>query len=313
MVAQEAFETFNQKLSESGFPYKLAMVDNADLKYLDKNARYMKAEQFHNLKDNVKKDGGLSSLPFCVYENGKYLILSGNHRAKANEEAGFDKTLILYTDKKLSKEEKIAIQLSHNSLAGKDDPVILKELWQEIENIDEKYYAGFDDKLLEELEKVSIGSLTEANLEYRTYTFLFLEPEAEMTDEALEELERVNLSEEIRLVEFKDYDRLLDAIKKINNSYNVKNSATAFGLLLSMFENNYEALKDGWMNRELKGEDWLPIASVLGNENLPAQTVVKMNRAMELMLGDGDVKKESKWGMMDVLLDQYLSEREGTK
>ena len=45
--------------------YKIATVDVKDLEFLEKNARYMTAEMFHNLVDNVKRDGCLSSMPLC--------------------------------------------------------------------------------------------------------------------------------------------------------------------------------------------------------------------------------------------------------
>ena len=69
-------------------PYKLALVNVSELEFLEKNARYMTNEMFRNLVDNIKRDGGLSSVPLCWKHDDKYRVLSGNHRCRAAIEAG---------------------------------------------------------------------------------------------------------------------------------------------------------------------------------------------------------------------------------
>lgn len=305
-MAEETFEETNKRLNEKGYPYKVAIVKNEDLEYLDKNARYMKAEQFQNLTDNIKKDGGLSSLPFCIYEDGKYKILSGNHRAKANEEAGFTETLVLYTDKPLSKQEQIAIQLSHNSIAGEDDPVILKELWDELNKVDLKYYAGFDDKMLKELEALSLKAISEASLEYRTYTMLFLPTEADRVDEVFEKIGSTIKDNEIRLTNIEDYDRLLNAVHKIDGAYRIKNTATAFGVILDIFENHEDDLAQGYLERDVRGGEWASFSSITGSDNLPIETLEKLHRIVEVMLSRTIIDKKEKWKAIDIIADSYL-------
>ena len=58
----EILKLLNEKLAGL-FPYRLELVDPGELKLLDKNARYMKAEQFQSLVENVRKDGNLSPCP----------------------------------------------------------------------------------------------------------------------------------------------------------------------------------------------------------------------------------------------------------
>ena len=48
---REVLNLLNEKLSGL-FPYRLELVEPGDLKLLDKNARYMKAEQFQALVEN---------------------------------------------------------------------------------------------------------------------------------------------------------------------------------------------------------------------------------------------------------------------
>ena len=116
-----------------------------DLRLLDKNARYMKAEQFQSLVENVKKDGNLSSLPLCYREEGgKLLVLSGNHRVMAARQAGLEQILVMVVADEKTEDEKLGIQLSHNAICGQDDLVILKELWESIRNVQARLYAGLD-------------------------------------------------------------------------------------------------------------------------------------------------------------------------
>jgi hypothetical protein len=87
-------------------PYKLDLVDPRVILLLDKNARYMTQEMFENLVNNIKSDGGLSSLPLCYQEkDGRLLVLSGNHRVQAAVHAGLEEILVLVIDKELTRQE----------------------------------------------------------------------------------------------------------------------------------------------------------------------------------------------------------------
>ncbi|MBF0293477.1 MAG: hypothetical protein HQK86_15120 [Nitrospinae bacterium] len=128
---------------------KLGIANPKSLKLLDKNARYMENYQYRQLLDNIKKDGHLASTPFChLTEAREFIVLSGNHRVKAAIDAGLESIIFLYRDDKISHSDKIAIQLSHNALVGRDDKQILSSLWAEIEDLEAKIYAGLDSDLI---------------------------------------------------------------------------------------------------------------------------------------------------------------------
>ena len=132
---REVLSLLNEKLAGL-FPYRLEMVTPGELKLLEKNARYMKAEQFQSLVENIKKDGNLSSLPLCYREkDGKLRVLSGNHRVQAGRQAGVEQILVMVVGDEKDSDARLAIQLSHNAIAGQDDLVILKELWESIGRI----------------------------------------------------------------------------------------------------------------------------------------------------------------------------------
>ena len=98
----------------------------------------MKPDEFHKLVQNIKRDGCLTQLPFvCKDPNEKkWLVLSGNHRVQAAIEAGLETIQVQATNKRLTKDEMIAIQLSHNAISGQDDMAILKELYGAIDDIE---------------------------------------------------------------------------------------------------------------------------------------------------------------------------------
>jgi hypothetical protein len=173
---QATVKTLNKRLHEtSATPYVLDVAEPGTLKLLDKNARYMSHEMFENLVANIKRDGGLSSLPLCYREpDGTLLVLSGNHRVQAATQAGIEQILVMVIDRELTREEQVAIQLSHNAIDGKDDPLLLKQLWDEIKQIDLKLYAGLDSETIKELEKIQFVSISEARLEYKEIKLLFL-------------------------------------------------------------------------------------------------------------------------------------------
>ncbi|MED3746676.1 ParB/RepB/Spo0J family partition protein [Geobacillus stearothermophilus] len=308
MVGKESqqVQKINAKLA-GGF--KLAIVPIDQLEFLEKNARFMKNETFQNLVNNIKRDGGLSQLPFCwLTPEGKYRILSGNHRCKAAIEAGLTEVPVIYTDRDLTRDEQIAIQLSHNAITGEDDPVILQELYAEIEDLEMKYYSGLDDKVLDQLEKVQIDGITEARLDYLTVSFLFLPEERDELFRVFEEAKET-ISDETVLARLEDFDRLLEAQKKVKQSYNIFNGATSLMIILDIFERHLEDLREGYLdeNGEPEHKNHVPIASVLGSDEIPAEAAATLNKAIEKALSSGEIDKKEKWKLIESLATKYLS------
>lgn len=101
---------------------EIIKIDPKKIKLLKLNARYMEENEYNKLVANVKKDGKLTSVPFChIIDKNEIEVLSGNHRVMASVDAGLNEIEIMLCKEKLSKEQCIAIQLSHNSIEGKDD------------------------------------------------------------------------------------------------------------------------------------------------------------------------------------------------
>jgi hypothetical protein len=231
---REVLNLLNEKLGGL-FPYRLELAAPGELRLLEKNARYMKAEQFQNLVENVKKDGNLSSLPLCYREkDGKLRVLSGNHRVMAARQAGVEQVLVLLIGEEKEADERLAIQLSHNAIAGQDDLVILKELWESIKDVQARMYAGLDSDTLKALEGIQFAAISEQRLRYKLTTFMFLPEELEDLDQLLKETAVAFAGDAVYLANLNTYDAFFELIVRIKKKCQIKNSAAAFLKLMEL-------------------------------------------------------------------------------
>lgn len=224
---REAVAELNKRI-EGLFPYRIEAVEPNFLHLAEKNARYMENEMFQNLVDNIRKDGSLSSMPLCHRgADGSLTVLSGNHRVMAAVKAGLALILVFVIEKELTRDELVAIQLSHNAIAGKDDPVLLKELWDEIQDLELKVYAGLDTEMVRKLESMQFDSIAEARLDFKTITMLFLPEEEERLKEVLEKVDGLFSGDAAYLASRKHYDKVFDAVVRAKEGYNIFNNPTA--------------------------------------------------------------------------------------
>ena len=140
-------QTITERLEEINkliTPYRLAWVDpKRDCVPPEKNARYMTKDQLNRLTDNIRQDGFLSQLPFGLKQSdGKYMMLSGNHRIKAAIKAEQRRVLILFgLEADFDKNRRLALQLSHNAIVGQDNPLVLRDIYSEIDDLLNKEYT----------------------------------------------------------------------------------------------------------------------------------------------------------------------------
>lgn len=260
------------------------------------------------LVDNVKKDGGLTSVPFACKEGDKYLVLSGNHRVKAAMSAGIQKIQVMVTDEELTKAQKTGIQLSHNSIVGEDDPYVLKQLYESIDDIDWKEYSGLDDKTLELLTKVSTKALSEVNLSFQTLAITFLPEDLESAEKVIDEaIEASKFADKTWLANMEEYDRWLDAQEKVSEAYGIKNVATALDLVLKIFESNKMQLAKAW-EENLRDSDWVSIDTIIGRQMIPVSSAKIVKKAVDKMMSSGEVNKKNVWKAIEIMASSYLGE-----
>ena len=239
--ALQKITEMNGLLVELGMPYIVQLVEPKSLKLLDKNARYMDKEMFDQLVSNIRRDGALSSVPLC-HDDGKGLtVLSGNHRVMAAREAGLDRILVMVTDKPLTRGEKVAVQLSHNALVGKDDMATLKSLWGEIDEMELKRYAGLDSQVLAELDKMEFVSISEVNLDVKVVTLAFLPEDADALKQAVADADIYFQGEESYLLSRKHYEAVFNLAADVKEKYNIMSNPIAFMKIVELARENMEA------------------------------------------------------------------------
>jgi ParB-like chromosome segregation protein Spo0J len=228
---------------------KVVEVDLHELVLLDsaENARFMTHEQFDGLVRNIKRDGCMTTMPFCWKNDaGAWEVLSGNHRVQAAIAAGLTKAPVLVTEDRLSKDRRRAIQLSHNAITGQDDPALLARLYSEIGDVDLRGYTGLDDDVLGLLPELEVPSISEMNLDTRVLQFVFMPHEV---DDVLAQLDAAMdvapHADETLIGDRKEYERLLGAIEEVEKRADVRNRASALRLILAVFERHKDEIKKG--------------------------------------------------------------------
>lgn len=239
--------SLNEQTKALGLP-EIAIVKPSDCIEQEKNARYFTPEVFQQLVNNIKSDGRLESIPLCYQtekgkENGKFHIISGHHRVSAAKQAGLEFIMIFLIHPK-DKDEIIAKQLSHNSLVGKDDKVILFELFNEIKNIQQKISSGISN----EIEKIQYTSLNFHLGNFRQFILLFSCGEDERFDELMNELEKtVTIKQDaiVRIVNNNCFDKFAENLRKIKKAENIKNNVVGFMKMMEIVENHIKEHDDG--------------------------------------------------------------------
>jgi len=234
----EALGKLSREAFGDGFEFR--MVDPKALVLLKNNARYFKKATFHQLVENIKYDNRLSSVPLCrQLEDGRLEVLSGNHRVKASIEAGIACVMVMIIKGNMEESEKISIQLSHNSLVGEDDPGILKDLWDRIDDIKSKLYAGLSSDQLKELKNIKLTTFTTPCISTKTVSFSFTTHELELLEQAVAELEAYTGAKKwiFPIEQFESFFELLKKIKKIEG---IKNGSVAMLRLLEIAQGYIE-------------------------------------------------------------------------
>lgn len=245
MVDQEAREQVAAANARLGGALKVEVIALDQIREIEKNARYMTNETYRRLVENIERDGCLSSVPLLDRHpdgDGTWRCISGNHRVKAARDAGLTETVCLYFDETLDADRVRALQLSHNALVGQDDRQVLRELYDEIGDLDFKAYTGLDDNLLGALQQPDLKPLSEAVAEFRSVSILFLPEEHDQLEALIDQLIDGAGGDGVYLARFADYDRMLDALTRTKDEADVKNTATAMTLLLELVERNIDQL-----------------------------------------------------------------------
>jgi len=115
----------------------------------DKNAHMMPIQMRQSLAANIRRDGHLESLPLTHRKDEVFEIISGHHRVLAAKDAGQSHVDALAYLNELPKGTVRSKQLAHNSHVGSDDAQMLRELYLEIDDPDERLATFLDPEKLQ--------------------------------------------------------------------------------------------------------------------------------------------------------------------
>lgn len=208
----------------------ISLIDEADM-----NANEMTGEDFATLCDNIGKSG-LSSVPCCFKkENGRFVMISGHHRLRACKKLHYKTIGILYCEEsELSKDEIIAIQLSHNSLHGQDNRNILKKLFEQIQSVDFKKFAHIN---IDEVSPINTDGIDIFALKENFVFSIILYPNSfESLDELFGDIrEQAKKSDTVILASQEENEMaFLKLQQEIGKEFNIKSPSTTFAKLLEL-------------------------------------------------------------------------------
>ena len=106
-----------------------------ELKPSNLNARQMSELHMERLTTNIERDGALTSVPL-VYRDR---IISGHHRVMAAIRAGVETADCIEILGEVDDHHLTALQLSHNSISGKDDPNVLAEMLANLPPLEQEF------------------------------------------------------------------------------------------------------------------------------------------------------------------------------
>lgn len=278
----------------------------------EKNARFMSNTMFKNLVENLRHDGALTSVPLVRPTDKGHKILSGHHRIAAAIEAGITEADCMVLDEDVTREQEVAIVLSHNSLSGQDDPATLLQMYAELDATDWQEYSGLDDEALELLEEVTTEPLGEVNLDYRTVTIVFLPHELEQAEAAFLDAKKINKADEMWAASIQQADDVMHALETVALAHGIQNTAVSMLALIKVFENHYEDLKGAWLDedgeprRTHKKVSRVPIETVLGTRAVQGKWAARIDAALKRAKKKGEMPEGGPWEMLALMAENYL-------
>jgi hypothetical protein len=204
----------------------------SELKLLEKNARFMKGATFARLVANLKKDGCLTSLPLVRRdEDGKLEVISGNHRVAAGLKAGIEESDVIEVTSPLTRAQFVALQLSHNAVAGEDDPNILRSLYDELD-LGWKEYSGLTDDAFN-IADLDTSMLRVEQPFYEELHVSFLPGDAEVFNGWLEKITKAKPAP-VLVGLYDDFDLFFDTVIKVKRLKGVHNTAVALRMMAEL-------------------------------------------------------------------------------
>ena len=211
---------------------RVVKVRFSELKLLERNARYMSGAQFNLLVANIRRDGCLTSFPLVHRVDGELQVVSGNHRVQAAMKAGLTEGDAIEVTTTLSREQFVALQLSHNAIVGKDDPNILKSLYDELD-FGWKEYSGLTDDAFK-VEDLDTSVLRVEAPFYEELTISFLPGDAAVFNGWLDKIGKSKAAGTRLAGHYADFATFFETLISVKHQTGVHNTAVALRLMAEL-------------------------------------------------------------------------------
>ena len=189
---------------------------------------------FSQLVENIRRDGCLTSVPLvCETEGGELEVLSGNHRVMAAIKAGLEEADVMEIITPLGREQRIAIQLSHNAIAGLDDPSMLTELWANLD-FAFKEYSGLTEEDLAGITEIDATGISVEAPKYEELNLVFLPEEKAAFVELLGRVQEAKSQARWIIAHYDDFARLFDAVIAVKQKLDIHNGAVALRVMADL-------------------------------------------------------------------------------
>lgn len=306
--------TTPEKLLDLGDGLEIWRVSPLSLRERDKNARVESPKVFRSLVRNIKKRKAMESLPFVARREMEFEIISGHHRIRAAIQAGLPSIVVLADASPMTRSELIAKQVAHNSINGRDDPAVLLQLLQEIEDVGGLIEAAVDQRSLEKALKIDTAIPdVAADFDWKTLTWTFLPTH-------VADLERLALAvataDLVGVAGLDAYEPFMATMRRLGRTEDIRSVGA---LVYRMMELTKAHLDRGDATgketaavkapEEAPTDDdaWVSLAMILGRVTVPEPVAKLLSAVVKQMLAAGDVTEDTRWQVLEFLAADYLA------
>ena len=205
------------------------MVPLSMFREQDINANVMSRKKFKRLSANMADDERIESTPLAwrtVSPGGdpEFAIMSGHHRIRAARAAAekvesLKKIPTLVDERDLSRSEIHSKQLSHNALSGESDPQIVQEIFDRIDNLDEKIKSGIRETDMDiEFKPVKVDPI-EIDFDTEIVNLVFLPHQYEKFESLLDTLSEDST---IGLADIDQFPDFRSMIQRVSGRYDIR-------------------------------------------------------------------------------------------
>ena len=291
-------------IADMGHGLVIALVNIADLREQDINARIMKTEMQKQLTDNIKKRGQLESLPFCALIDGRIEVISGHHRLRSAKDSGvIEKIYVILDISGLRRSQIAAKQLAHNAIAGFDDQSTLREIARMIQDVDDMLESFIGKDILEgpmaELEKLLSPKI---EFDWKNIAFTFLPHQVKDFEKLIAVLTEMS-PDLIGVAPIETHKPFVEAITKYQQFANVKNTGAA---VYAMVRATEQILEDVGFD---DSKEWVQLSAIFGSPAIPKESADTIKEALRLMMKKEEVGAKNKWQAIECWAADYLARR----